>query len=134
MKPLRRPADPAKTAKNYLAAVLPGLVGAPVPTFGMVLPKTWTTASVPAVVVFDDGGPSTWPVSTRPTVRVTVWADGRDRARTIAGAALGVLLAHRIPGIAAITNPTGLLEAVDSNNGGITASFTVSATARTLAV
>ncbi|MBB5915281.1 hypothetical protein BJY24_004148 [Nocardia transvalensis] len=133
MKPFRLPADPAKTAKNYLAAVLPALVATPAPTFGMVLPSQWTPSKVPAVVVFDDSGPNTWPVSTRPTLRITVWADGRDRARQIAGAALGVLLAHRIPGIASITNPTNLLEAVDSNNGGITVSFTVSAQARTLA-
>ncbi|WP_280393225.1 hypothetical protein [Nocardia wallacei] len=133
MKPFRRPADPAKIAKNYLAAALPSLVASPSPTFGLVLPKDWTTGSAPAVVVFDDGGPSTWPVSTRPTVRITVWADGRDRARQIAGTALGVMLSHRIPGIASITNPTGLLEAVDSNNGGITVSFTLSAQARTLA-
>ncbi|WP_280265345.1 hypothetical protein [Nocardia wallacei] len=72
-------------------------------------------------------------MATRPTIRVTVWAAGRDRAREIAGAALGVMLSHRIPGLASVTNPTGLLEAVDSNNSGTTVSFTVSAQARTVA-
>lgn len=133
MKPFRTPADPAKTAKDYLASVLPGLIAAPAPTFGMVLPSGWTKSAPPALVVFDDGGPNRWPVSTRPTLRITVWANGRDRARGTAGAALGVMLAHRIPGIATINNPTGLIEAVDSNNGGTTVSFTVSAQARTLA-
>ncbi len=133
MKPYRLPADPAKTAKNYLASVVPGLVAAPSPTFGMVLPSNWATSSAPAVVLFDDGGPNRWPVATRPTIRVTVWAAGRDRAREIAGAALGVMLSHRIPGLASVTNPTGLLEAVDSNNSGTTVSFTVSAQARTVA-
>lgn len=133
MKPYRVPADPAKVAKNYLAANLPPLVAAPTPTFGVVLPSGWTKSSPPALVVFDDGGSHRWPMTTRPTVRVTVWAAGRDRAREIASRAFGVLLSHRIPGIATITNPTGLLEAIDPNNGGVTVSFTVTAQARTLA-
>ncbi|MEU1526357.1 hypothetical protein ABZ413_29590 [Nocardia rhamnosiphila] len=133
MTEYRTPADPAKLAKNYLASSLPALVGAPAPTFGMVLPPGWTTKSAPAVVVFDDGGQNEWPIFTRPTVRVTVWANGRDRAREIAGAAMGVMLTHSIPGISTVTNPTGLIEAIDSNNGGMTASFTVSVQARTIA-
>lgn len=132
MKPLRRPADPAKTAKNYLASVLPGLVAGPSPTFGLVVPADWTRTKPPHLVVFDDSGPTRWPVSTRPLLRVTVWADGRDRSREIAGIALGVLLSHRIDGIATITDPSGLLEARDANNSGLMCSFTVRAQARTL--
>lgn len=133
MKPLRLPADPAKAAKNHLAAVLPGMVAAPSPTFGMVLPANWSpSSSPPAVVVFDDSGPTRWPVETRPLLRVTVWTNGRDRGREIAGAALGVLLSHCIAGIATITDPSGLLEARDSNNAGQMTSFTVRARSRTL--
>ncbi|WP_051047363.1 hypothetical protein [Nocardia asiatica] len=132
MKPLRLPADPAKVAKNYLASVIPGMVAAPAPTFGMVVPTNWTPSSAPHLVVFDDSGPTRWPVMTRPLLRVTVWADGRDRSRAIAGAALGVLLSHSIPGIATVTEPSLLLEARDSTNGGVLASFTVRAQARTL--
>ncbi|WP_454199589.1 hypothetical protein [Nocardia sp. Marseille-Q1738] len=132
MKLLRLPADPAKAAKNYLALAVPGMVAAPAPTFGMVVPKDWTPSSAPHLAVFDDSGPARWPVTTRPLLRVTVWADGRDRSRAIAGAALGVLLSHRIPGIATITEPSLLLEARDSTNGGVLASFTVRAQARTL--
>lgn len=136
MKPLRLPGDPAKLAKNHLAATLPALVGAthlPIgSTFGMALPPGWTTKSPPALVVFDDGGGHRWPVTTRPTLRVTVWADGRDRSRAIAGAALAVLLSHRIDGIATITDPSGLLEARDSNNAGLMCSFTVRAQSRTV--
>ncbi|WP_052373507.1 hypothetical protein [Nocardia otitidiscaviarum] len=134
MKPFRTPADPAKVIKNYLAATVPPLVSGPAPVFGMVLPVNWSpSSSAPAVVAFDDGGPTRWPVTTAPTVRITVWANGRDRARGIAGVCLGVVLAHRIPGVATVTDPTGLLEAVDSNNGGHMCSFTVRAQARTLA-
>ncbi|QIS00989.1 hypothetical protein F5X71_00385 [Nocardia brasiliensis] len=133
-KPLRLPGDPARAIKDYLAAVLPGLVVAPAPTVGMVLPAAWKPASPPAVVVFDDGGPVRWPVTTAPTVRVTVWANGRDRSRAIAGRCLGVLLSHRIPGVATITQPSSLLEALDSNNSGVMTSFTVRALARTLAL
>ncbi|SUA72659.1 Uncharacterised protein [Nocardia otitidiscaviarum] len=133
MKPLRTPADPAKTIKDYLAAVVPGLVDAPAPEFGMTLRADWKPTSAPAVAVFDDGGPNRWPVATAPTIRITVWSNGRDRSRQIAGVCLGVLLSHRVPGVATITQPTALLEAVDSHNTGRMCSFTVRALARTLA-
>ncbi|WP_406234931.1 hypothetical protein [Nocardia sp. NBC_01009] len=133
-KPFRVPADPARVAKDYLASVVPTLVGPPAPTFGMVLPSDWTPAAAPAVVVFDDSGPMAWPVSTSPTLRITVWSAGRDRSRLIAGRCLGVLLAHRIPGIASIADPTSLVEDTDPNNTGVMCSTTVRALARTLAV
>lgn len=134
-KPFRIPADPAKVAKNYLASVVPALVAPPpAPTFGLVVPSDWTPAAAPLVAVFDDSGPLAWPVSTSPTLRITVWANGRDRSHRIAGVCLGVLLAHRIPGIATITEPTNLVEAVDDNNHGQMCSFTVRAQARTLAL
>ncbi|MFD3748330.1 hypothetical protein [Nocardia sp. NPDC058633] len=134
-KPLRVPADPARVAKDYLASVIPALVPpSPLPTFGMIVPPSWTTASAPLVVVFDDSGPAVWPVSTSPLLRVTVWSAGRDRSRRIAGVCLGVLLAHRIPGIATVTDPTLLVEDIDPNNQGSMCSFTVRAQARTLAL
>lgn len=132
-KPYRLPGDPAKAIKRYLATVVPGLVDAPAPTVGLELPADWKPDHAPAVVVFDDGGPPLWPVATAPTIRVTVWADGRDRSRRIAGVCLGVVLAHRIDGVSTITQPSGLLEAVDSHNGGVMTSFTVRALARTIA-
>lgn len=132
-KPFRVPADPARIAKNYLASVVPALVPSPPPAFGMALAPNWTPSAAPIVVVFDDSGPMVWPVSTSPTVRVTVWSNGRDRSRAIAALCLGVLLAHRITGIASITDPTGLVEDIDPNNHGLMCSFTVRAIARTLA-
>jgi hypothetical protein len=132
MKPVRLPADPAKTVKNHLASTVPALVAAPSPTFGLVVPSGWKLESAPALVVFDDSGPSRWPVSTRPLLRVTVWANGRDRSRTIAGAALSVLMSQPVAAGLTITDPSGLLEARDSNTGGLLCSFTVRAQARTL--
>ncbi|MGW6699639.1 hypothetical protein [Nocardia sp. NPDC055049] len=132
-KPYRLPGDPAKAIKQYLGTVVPGLVTAPAPTVGLVLPMDWKPDKAPAIAVFDDGGPTRWPVTTAPLVRVTVWADGRDRSRRIAGVCLGVLLSHRIAGVSTITQPSGLLEALDSNNGGVMTSFTVRALARTIA-
>lgn len=132
MKPLRAPGDPAKVAKNYLASVVPAMVAPLTPTFGLGLPKNWTTASNPAVVVFDDSGPTQWPVLTAPTLRITVWADGRDHANTIAGRCLAVLMSQPIPGIATLREPSSPLEAVDSNNGGVMCSFTVRSQSRTV--
>lgn len=134
MKPFRTPGDGAKAAKAHLAAVLPGLVAAPAPTVALTFPTSWTTGSAPAIGVFDDGGPQVWPVVTKPRIRVTVWADGRDRARSIAGVCMGVLLSHRIDGLAAVTDPTAILEDRDPSTGALTASFTVSATVRTVAL
>lgn len=133
MKPVRRPADPAKAVKNHLAAALPALVGAPAPTVGLVLPANWSlSSSPPAVVVFDDGGAPVWPVATRPLLRITVWANGRDRARDIASAALSVLTSQQIPGVATLTQPSGLLEARDPNTTAQLVSFTLRAQSRTL--
>lgn len=132
MKPHRIPPDPAASIKAFLAAELPALVADPNPTVGVVLPADWKLASPPAVVVFDDSGPTLWPVMVKPTIRVTVWANGRTRARAIAGAALGLLLSQRVAGVATITTPSQLLDARDSNTGAILASFTCRAQSRTL--
>lgn len=131
-KPHRLPPDPAAAIKAYLSAELPALVAAPAPTVGLVLPADWKLTSPPAVVVFDDSGPTQWPVVVRPTIRVTVWANGRSRARMVAGAALGLLLARPVPGIATITDPSQVLDARDSNTGGVLASITVRVQSRTL--
>ncbi|MFC9768835.1 hypothetical protein [Rhodococcus jostii] len=133
MKPLRIPGDPARAAKDHLAATIPALISGIDPTFGLSLPGDWTPASAPWVVVFDDTGPAVWPIATRPLLRITVWSSGRTRSREIAGLCLGVLLAHQIPGIATARDPSSILDARDSHNNGIMASFTVRATARTIA-
>jgi hypothetical protein len=133
MKPFRLPPAVAKPIKNYLASTVPALVAPLSPAAGLALDENWTTSSPPFIGVFDDGGLPVWPVSVRPRIRVTVWADGQDNARTIAGMCLGVLLSHSIPGIATVTDPTGLTDARDPHNHGIMCFFSVTAQARTLA-
>lgn len=96
------------------------------------LSPEWVPEHPPAVVVFDDTGPVNWPVSTSPQIRVTVWADGRDRARDIAGKCLGWLLCSKVPGITHIGPGVGLLDGRDERNGGMTASFTVTTIVRTV--
>lgn len=135
MKPLRVPGDGAKAAKAHLASVLGGLLGDVEPTVSLGLPDEWTPDSPPHVGVFDDGGPLRWPVYTKPRLRLTVWADGRDRLREVAGMCLGVLLAHRIEGLAVVNDPTPLIENGSRDaNGALVASFTVAAIVRTAPV
>lgn len=134
MKPLRVPGDPARAIKDYLAAVLPGLIDGDGPTVGLNLPDDWEPASPPHLLVADDGGPTAWPVTTTPRIRLTAWAAGRTVARGVCGIALGVVLSHRIPGVATAGDPSALLEARDDNNDGLMASATVRVQARTLAV
>ncbi|MGN7133384.1 hypothetical protein ACTHQY_08935 [Rhodococcoides corynebacterioides] len=131
MKALRTPADPALLAQRYLAATIPALTPADKPTFGLGVPNEWKPSQRPFVGVFDDGGPTRWPVATRPLLRVTVWSDGRTRSRTIAALCMGVLLAHNIPGVASVREPSSLLDGRDPQNHGLMASFTVRTTVRT---
>lgn len=132
---LRVPGDPAYEIKEFLKDEMPALAGGPAPTFGMRVPGSWTKSAPAHVAVFDDGGPARWPISTTPTVRVTVWGYGRTNARRLAGLALGLVLTRRVPGVSTITQPSSILESGDSNHPDATlASFTVRAQARTIAV
>lgn len=134
-EPLRVPGDPAYAIKEHLKSLLPAAAGTATLTFGLNVPGSWTKTAPPHVAVFDDGGPARWPISTSPTIRVTVWAYGRTNARRLAGLAYGLVLARRIPGVATITEPSSILESGDSNHPDATlASFTVRALARTTAV
>lgn len=131
MKALRTPGDSAARAQEYLDTVLPTLAIEPVAvTLGLPVDQ-WSPKSIPHVGIFDDGGASSWPVASSPLLRVTVWSDGRTRSRHIAGWVMGVLLAHRIPGITNVREPSALLDARDPKNKGLMASFTVHTTVRT---
>lgn len=127
MKALRKPRDAARPVRDFLAE---RVVSTPGVTVALSLSPNWTPKSPPAVVVFNDGGPVSWPVATKPTIRVTVWADGRDQAGDIGGMCMGWLLALRVPGVK-VSPGTALIYARDPKNGGIMASFTVNATVRT---
>ena len=129
------PSDVARSVKDYLKGEM--ATAFPTLTTGLELSPSWTKSSAPALVVFDDGGPvraAEWPVATRPLLRVTVWAAGRSEARSIAARALGSLLCKPVPGVSRIKPATMLLDTRDSNNGGYVATFTVNATARTVAL
>jgi len=130
VKARRQPADAAVPVKNYLVSCLS--VPEPEVTAALNLPPKWAPEThPPAVVVFDDSGPTRWPIATHPQIRVTVWAHGRTRARTIAGLCLGWLLAGRVPGVK-ISPGTSIIDARDPDNGGDMASFTVRTTVRTV--
>ena len=124
-KPYRLPADPKVAIKQFLATEL-----APV-TVRNNLPRDYSKAQT-AGVVFDDGGLAVWPVATRPTIRVTVWAGGETAARAVAGQALGKVMSAQLDGFV-FRNPSAILEDRDPNNGADMASFTVSVLARTTA-
>lgn len=102
----------------------------PALTYGLGLDKDWTPAKPPALVVFDDSGPVDSAmggrlVTTRPTLRVVVWSDSRTLSGNIAAYALGQTLSRKAEGFAQILPGTGLLDARDTNNGGIMVSYTV---------
>lgn len=125
MKPVRLPGDPAVAIKDYLATAV-----APV-AVAQSLPAEYTKSQT-RVVVFDDGGPAFWPVSTSPTIRVTVWADGRTASRTVARQCWAHVTSMMLPGIT-VSNVSAILDARDPHNQAHMASFTVTARCRTTA-
>lgn len=102
----------------------------PALTYGLGLDKDWTPAKPPALVVFNDSGPVEAGmggrlIRTRPTLRVVVWSDSLTLSGKIAAYALGQTLSRRAEGFSQILPGTGLLDARDTNNGGIMVSYTV---------
>lgn len=108
---------------------LADLVDAPA-TAGVALPPDYRREGPPALVVADDGGGILWPVKLDTTIRITVFAVTRSKARGMAAWAMGIVMAQRIPGVAHLWDPSGFLTTVDSKTGAYMASFTVSARAR----
>jgi len=125
------PADAVDLVRQFLAERVPAKF--PGVRVAANLSPKWTPTTMPAeLVLFDDSGPMNWPVETRPQIRGTVWADGHATAVAVAGYALGLLLCHRVPGIAKILPSTALLEARDDRTGGLMCSFTVRTRVRTV--
>jgi len=115
--------------KEHMAGKYPTL------TYGLGLPGDWRAEdSPPALVVYDDSGPLRYPVETRPVLRVAVWTDSLPLSRAIASYALGQALSRRAEGFANILPGTSVMDARDSNNGGIVAGFTVRTRIRTTLV
>lgn len=88
-------------------------------------------ASVPVIVVSDDGGPTTWPIWTEPLIRCTVYANGKQTARLLRREAMGVLLGAVPFGMHIRKTGIGYTEARDPDTGADMASFTVNATVPT---
>lgn len=127
MKPLRLPVDAAVPVKDFLKSFAATEYSA-----ALSLPKGWTSRSLPAVVVAEDPGEmGEWPVYTGSQIRVTVWADGRDKSRMIAGKCVGRLLAMRVPGVANIRPGSSLIDDRDEATGAFLAGFTVRVRTRT---
>lgn len=127
---MRIPGSPAPLVKADLVAFLAG-------TARVVrdVPDKWTPSDGPVVLVADDSGPLSWPVMSRNVVRVTVFAEGKDPARNIALRCAGYLHDNNPAGIAHISRSgSSILEARDPQTGADMASFTVSATVRTVDV
>lgn len=125
--------EPAKWLRDHLRTWLtpkfPSLTGYAV---GMQ-PSGWNPdEDAPYLAVFDDSGPMKWPVETRPTLRVVVWSDSLTLSRDIAGYALGQTLSRKVDGFATVLPGTRVLDARDTNNSGIMASYTVRTRVRTL--
>lgn len=97
------------------------------------------TATQPVIVVDDDGGPVTWPIYSKPIIRVTAYANGKQTARLLRGKAMGALMANPPAGIYLPTQSPaapgiGYTEARDPATGADVASFTVTATVPTATV
>lgn len=124
---------PARQLKDHLADHMASAY--PTLECGLRLPAEYKAAtSDPVLVVFDDGGPSEWPVSDKATLRVTVWTNSLTLSREIASLALGHTLSRKVEGLSQILPGTRVLDARDTNNGAIMASYTVRARARTTLV
>jgi hypothetical protein len=90
----------------------------------------------PVIVVDDDGGPVTWPIWSRPIIRITCYANGKQTARLLRRKAMGGLMSNPPAGIYLPTQSPaapgiGYTEARDQTTGADLASFTVTATVKT---
>lgn len=104
------------------------------------VPANWVAqTSVPLITVNDDGGPVTWPLWARTTIRITSYANGKQTAKQVRAKSLGALMAAPPTGIylptgAPANGGIGYTEARDEKTGADVASFTVTATVPTQTV
>lgn len=127
---LYEPRDTPKVVKDWLKTEL----AAPFPELDvrLELPRGWTPQDRPVLAVFDDGGSTVYPISTNSTLRITTWTDGREVK--YANRAISLLLCRSVPGIARIRPGVRVITDRDRDNDADLATFTVIATARTVAV
>lgn len=106
----------------------------PTVTIGHGLRENWSPKMPPHIAVFDDSGPMQFPIVTQPQIRITTWARDYDEARRITGLCLGLVLTHKIPGIAQVLPGASLSDARDSRTGGHMVTFTARTRIRTVPV
>jgi hypothetical protein len=121
--------DAELLVKTYLAGALAAraesyAVGASV---GLILPAGWTRSAAPFVLVAWDGTPAmTYPAMAAATVRLTAWHATASKAKALVGLAHALVLNHPGgDGIASVNALTGVLPAIDDDNGADIASVTV---------
>lgn len=131
---VRTPGDPIPAIK----AVLSGFFAPDIAEVRDELAADWNviTSPTPVIVVDDDGGPITWPIYSRPIIRVTCYANGKQTAREMRRKAIGALMSNPPAGIYLPTGSPahagiGYTEARDQTTGADVASFTVTATVPT---
>ncbi len=96
-------------------------------------PQWQLLADPPLITVHDDGGPTSWPVLRRPTIRVTAHARGLPTAKRVAARAEAHLHTVIPAGLAAVSrNGAGFVTARDPDTGADLASFTVTVTVATI--
>ena len=96
------------------------------------VPDEWDVLTdLPLIMVSDDGGPSTWPVWAQVVIRSTIYANGKQTAKSLRRTATGVLLANVPNGMAIRKTGLGYTDGRDPDTGADLASFTVNATVRT---
>ena len=98
------------------------------------IPEKYKPTDPPFLLIANDGGPMHYPVSTRPTVRLTAYASGRDQAVALVGKAMGMLLCRRVPGIANVRPGSNVIDDRDEKTKAFFASVTVLVTIRTTAL
>ena len=135
MTDIRVMGDAVPPVKARLVAGAASIVAGLAPSLRVAdeVPKDWQVdVDPPLAVVSDDSGPTLWPVFTRATIRVTLFANGRQTAKELRRRALGVLLASVPDGLAHIDHEgIGYTDARDGDTGADMASFTVTAAVRT---
>lgn len=96
------------------------------------VPDDWTVdVDAPLILVADDGGPTMWPVWSKPLARCTVYANGKQTAKDLRRISMGALLAGPVPGVYIGHSGIGYTDGRDPDTGADMASFTVTATVRT---
>ena len=132
MKPLVRTQDEERIVRDVLSSLL--AARGETATVGVGVPAAWTLSSPTYVQVSSDGDPvATWPVSTRPTVRVCVWSKSTTTSKALAGLCMGLLLAYpRNGGMAGTRFGTGVLSARDPETRAELSYVTVGVTLRTI--